>query len=544
MLLLGVVMLRLGMTRGFGASLHGFIEKGTSNRIKSFVSGGLVTMLLQSSTATVLIVGGFAAQNLIAAPAALSAILGADVGTTIVARVLSLDLSWLAPLLMLVGYILYKKERSSKLKNLGRIISGLALILFALAFVRNAAAPLASSETLPVIFQALRNDAILAILASAFITWIMHSSLAFVLVLLSFVHSEVLPLDLALVMVLGANLGSTFAPFVATIKDVPAERRIAIGNMIMRFTGVAFLFPFSSQLHLLSGLVGGDLSTQVINFHIMFNVAVAIVFLPLTGYVAIFSRKLLPDSDLIDDPGRPIYLDKNVLNSPSIAISLAVRETLRMADVVERMLMDSMKAFKHNDESIVRFVNEQDDIIDDLYKAIKNYMARLNEEFMDEKEAARYIQILTFATNIEHAGDILDKNLMPSALKKIRKNKSFSGKGLQEIEQIHGMVMDSMRLAQSVFVSGDKDLANQLLKQKSVVRKAEAKASAAHFQRLRKGVPETFATSSLHMDIIRDLRRVNTHMCSVAYHALSEGEHDLDQEERDEEDIVREILDD
>ncbi len=524
LLLLGLTMLRLGMTRGFGASLRQFIARSTRSRIKAFASGAFVTMLLQSSTATILIVTSFAAQDLISTSAALAVILGADVGTTIVAQLLSFDISWLAPLLIISGYILYRRERSSKLKNIGRILVGLAFMFIALGWIRESAEPLKHSATLPLILKPLANDAILAVGVSAIITWVLHSSLAFVLLLVSLVGSSVLPLELGLVMVLGANVGGTVAPMLAALKDTPAAKRIPVGNIIMRLTGVVLVLPFIDLAQPALESFGIDPGRQIVTFHMLFNLALALLFLPLAGIVAAACKKIVPDRLDNDDPGQPKYLDKNALDTPSIALASAVRETLRMADMIEVMLSDSIRAFKANDEEKVSSVTEQDDIIDNLYTAIKNYLARLNEEFMDASEAQRYLQIFTFATNIEHAGDIIDKNLMASALKKIRKNQKFSSKGLQEIEDIHAMVMDTVRLSQSVFVSEDKELAKRLLKQKDYLRNAEAKASVSHIERLREGIPETFATSSLHIDIIRDLRRINTHLCNIAYPVLETPE--------------------
>jgi phosphate:Na+ symporter len=283
--------------------------------------------------------------------------------------------------------------------------------------------------------------------------------------------------------------------------------------------------PFIGLLQPLLAEVSTDPARQVVNFHMFFNIGLAVIFLPLVGVVAKFCKKIIPDKVIDDNSTHPKYLDFKALETPSIALASATRETLRMADKVERMLMEGLTAFKSNDERIVRSVREQDDAIDVLYLAIKNYMAKVTEEFMDKEEAAQYIQILTFATNLEHVGDVIDKNLMPLAMKRIRNQHSFSNEGFREIERIHGMVLESVRLSESVFMSGDRELARRLIEDKEKVRQAEIAASISHIERLREGVPETFATSSLHMDIIRDLRRINTYMCTVAYAILeSAGE--------------------
>lgn len=515
---------RLGMTRGFGASLQKVIAKSTKNRLASFGSGALVTMLVQSSMATILIVSSFASQGLLAGAAGLAAILGADVGTTIVAQVLTFDLGWVAPVLIIFGFIFYKRQRSSRMKNIGRILCGLAMMLFALAWIRESAEPLKYSETLPLILRPLENDAILAVIVSGLLTWIMHSSLAFVLLLVSMVSSGIISLDLGIIMVLGANLGGAIVPLIAAINDVPAAKRLPVGNFIMRITGVLLILPLAEIIQPYLHHIGADPGRQIVNFHTVFNIALALVFLPLLSYVIKLCRKIIPDRVDPDAPGQPKYLDAKALDNPSIALSSAVRETLRMADVLEQMLGDTLTAFKNNDDSMVAIIKEKDDQIDKLYSAIKNYMARLTEEFMDSKEAQRYLQILTFATNIEHSGDIIENNLMSMALKKSRNQQHFSGEGLQEIEEIHEMAMENLRMAQSVFVSEDKELARKLIKKKDSIRQAEALASSAHIERLREGIPESCATSSLHMDIIRDIRRINTYICYVAYSLLESGE--------------------
>lgn len=522
MLLWGLTLLRLGVTRGFGAGLHRFLARSTGNRVMAFLSGLGVTAILQSSTATVLIVTSFAGQGLIAAHSALAVILGADVGTTLVAQALSLDLRWLAPVLMIVGYILFTVERSGLVKNLGRIFVGLALMMFALGWIRMSAQPLKDSDVLPLLFRSLEYDDIFAMLVAAVLTWLAHSSLALVLLLVSLADSHVIPLDLALVMVLGANAGGTIAPLAATLRDTPQALRIPLGNLAIRLIGVGLAVPFAPMAQEALSALSDDPGRTIVNFHMAFNLALAALFLPLTGIVARLCRRLIADRPDADDPARPKYLDKAALDTPAIALSNAGREALRMAEMLQGMLEDSIVALRDNDERMVSRIRERDDVIDRIYGALKIYMARLTQEFMDEKEGRRYVQILTFATNIEHSGDVIDKNLMPMALKKIRNRQSFSAEGTKEIENIHALVLDSVRLAQTIFVSGDFALARKLIAEKETIRLAEIKASTAHIERLREGVPESIATSSLHLDIIRDLRRINTYMCPVAYGILEE----------------------
>lgn len=523
-MLWGVTLVRLGVTHGYGAEMRRMLAASTKNRFLSFISGMGITALLQSSTATVLIVAGFAAQGMINSATGLGMVLGADVGTTLIAQIFSFDLSILIPLFMISGYIAFSMKNSGRFKNLGRVLIGLALMLFALMWIRESAQPLKESEILPVILSALQTDEIFAIAVAIIMTWLAHSSLAIVLLLMSFVASDVLPIMLAAYMVLGVNIGGTIAPILATLKDPPEALRIPVGDFVIRLIGVIAVYHFIPYISHYMDFMGGDETRQIVNFHTVFNLGLAIVFLPLTGVISRIARKIIPDRIEKDDIKKARYLNFKDLNTPSVALAAATRETLRMADIVQEMLEDTMRVFKTNDMMLLEQVRDKDDVIDHIYEQIKIYMAKLSQEIMDPKEAQRYVQVLTFSTNIEHAGDVIDKNLMPLGMKKIKRQINFSDEGLKEISQIHRMVMDSVQLAQSVFVSNDVGMAKKLIQAKRIIREAEMAGMSTHIERLGDGVPETIATSSLHVDIIRDYRRINSYMCTVAYPLVDEND--------------------
>ncbi|MCI5060291.1 MAG: Na/Pi cotransporter family protein [Alphaproteobacteria bacterium] len=515
-----MALLRMGVTYGFGAALRRVLAASTSNRIKSFFSGMGITALLQSSTATVLIVSGFAAQGMVKSSAGLGMVLGADVGTTLVAQLFSLNLAFLIPVMMILGYVFFGFKGQGKFKNTGRILIGAALMLLALGWIREVTEPLKESELLLQILNVLERDPFFTVLIAALLTWLMHSSLATVLLVMSFVASGVLPLTVALYMVLGANLGGTIPPLLATLKDHPESLRIPLGNLFIRLFGVCLTFFFIPLYIPYLAMIDEDITRQVVHFHTAFNLVLALSFLPFTGLVSRFCEMLIPDKVEQDDAGKARYLNAKDFETPSVALAAATRETLRMADMVQQMLDDTITVLKTNDMVLLEKVREEDNILDRLYDQIKTYMAQLSQEFLDPKEARRYVQVLTFATNLEHAGDVIDKNLMPLALKKIKRQMSFSEAGMKEIEHIHQLVMESVQLAQSIFVSGDKEMAKKILDDKQIIRDAEINGMATHIERLSEGVPETIVTSSLHIDIIRDYRRVNSYICSVAYPLL------------------------
>ncbi|MCB9996461.1 MAG: Na/Pi cotransporter family protein [Rhodospirillales bacterium] len=523
-LLWGLRAVRNGMTRAFGADLHTIVSKSTSNRITAFLTGIGVTALLQSSTATAFIIAAFCGQGIMTLSAGLAVMLGADVGTAVVAQILSYDLRWLAPMLIIVGYFLFAaNKKRGRLEHIGKLLMGLALMLFSLSLIRQSAEPLKESEVLAIILQSLDKDPIMALAIVALLTWLAHSSLAIVLLLTSLVMSGILPPDVGLVMVLGANLGGAIVPVLATLKDSREAARVPVGNVVMRLSGILVVLPFIHIIHEEMLTFGSTPERLLVDFHIAFNIAIAVAFLPFTGLLAKGCERFMPREKDEDDPGHARYLDEKELGTPSIALSAAIRETLRMADALQSMLEKTIVALRDNDEALVREIKKNDDVIDSLYQAVKMYMAKITQESLDPEEAYQYFTILAFASNIENAGDTIDKSLMEMAKKKIKDRNRFSKEGWDEIKEIHAFVLETVRVAQSVFVSGDSLLARRLLEGKEDFRLKEQKAATAHMARIREGVPETIATSSLHLDILRDYRRINSYMASVAYPILEEA---------------------
>jgi len=521
LLLFGVNMVRKGITRAFGESLRRAIAKSTSNRFKAFFVGLGVTTVLQSSTATALVVSSFTARGFVSGGMAIAVILGADVGTTIVAQVLSLDIRWLSPLFLLSGYITYKSSaRGSRGYNLGRAAIGLGLMLLSLQIVMQSSEPIRQSEAVAALLTSLSHEPFLAVTVAAVLTWLAHSSLAMVLLFMSFVATGAVSVPLGLTFVLGANIGGAIGPFVMTLKSEPAAVRVTFANLIMRVVGVLAVLPALPWLLPYGDLLSTDAARQIVNFHTCFNIGMAIMFLPLITYVGRITEKVFPEKESDDQTTRPRYLDASALDTPAAALSCAARETLRISDTVERMLRNTLEVFRRNDYRLMNEIREQDDIVDTLYDAVKTYMAKLSGEELNESESRRYIQILTFSTNLEHIGDAIDVNLMELASKKIRSQSHFSEDGFQEIAELHQHIMENLQLSQNVFMSEDLNMARRLVQEKARVRDHEISASASHLERLREGVAETIATSSLHLDILRDFRRINSYLTAIAYPIL------------------------
>lgn len=514
-------MVRRAFLKGFGVRLKRIVRKGTTNRFNSFFSGVFVTLFLQSSTATILLISTFAKNGMITTFAAIAVVIGADLSTTLVAKVLVLDLSLLSPVLIICGFLTYKEKTPSSIRNqVAYIFVGLGLMLLSLTLLRQGVAPLNASETLPLILAPLKYDPIIAILIGALITWLMHSSLAAVLLFASMAATAAVDMKLGIYLVMGANLGGAIVPLALLSKENAAVKRVVIGNLVMRLSIIALVFPFVGIILEAIETYHMSHSQMMVNLHVGFNVLLALLFLPLVSLVDFVAQKLVPADKVKHTPHSPQFLDEKSFETPVVALAGAARETLRMAEYVQAMFEKSMTAIRDNDKVLMNRIRAEDNLVDKIFKNIKLFMVELSKEEMTPEEADRYIQILTFSTNLEYVGDIIDKNLMDITEKKIKKSEQFSDEGRKEIEEFHRIVLTNMQLAQNIFMLQDTELARQLVEEKKHVREAVKETSDKHFQRLSDGLASSHATSAMHMDIVRDFRRINTYMTAVAYNIL------------------------
>src|SRR5882757_7035867 len=521
LLLWGLHMVHSGILRSFGPDLRLLLAKGLNNRLSAFAAGLGLTALLQSSTATALITSSFAAEGLVGLVPALAIMLGANVGTTLIVQVLSFDIASVAPVLFVLGLIAFRTGPRSRIKDIGRVFIGLGLMLLSLHILLDTLAPAENAPGVRVFMNAITGDPVLCILIGAAVTWIAHSSVASVLLIMSLAYAQFISPYAALALVLGANLGSAINPiFEGARRDDPASYRLPLGNFINRLVGIVLVAPFLQPIAEHLPTWQPDLAKATAFFHIAFNVATAILFIGVLDSMARLLKKLLPKRVQEADPSRPRYLDDSALETPSLALADAARETLHMGDHVEVMLRKVMAAMMTNDRALVDQVSRMDNSVDGLDEAIKLYVTKLTRGSLDEREGHRAMEIISFAINLEHIGDIIDKNLSELATKKIKRRLQFSIEGAEELSAFHKRIVDSLRIAFGVFMSGDVNEARKLLAEKAALRNTELAATERHLDRLREGRPETIETTSLHLDVLRDLRRIHSHICSVAYPVL------------------------
>jgi phosphate:Na+ symporter len=521
LLLWGLHMVRSGIMRAFGAELRRFLSTALRNRLLALLTGIGVTAVLQSSTATALMITSFAARGLVALVPALAIMLGANIGTTLIVQVLSFNISAVAPVLFLAGLGAFKLGKRTPTRDLGRVAIGLGLMLLALHILLDTLAPAESAPSVRALLEAITGQPVLCVFIAAALTWTAHSSAAVVLLVMPLAYSHFITPVAALALVLGANLGSAINPILeGGSPSNPASRRLPVGNLINRAIGVVVVLPFLQPIADAFMRLEPNPARMTADFHVAFNVALALVFIFLLDHLAWLLLRLLPDPVKSADPSTPLYLDETAIDTPSVALACAARETLHMGDIVESMLWKAMTALMTNDRKLAAEVSRMDNIVDRLDEAIKLYVTKVTRESLDDRDGRRAMEIISFSINLEHIGDIVDKNLMELAVKKIKHKYEFSKEGAKELAAFHKLIMDNLKLAFSVFINDNVKIARTLISEKTQIRTAELACSDSHLARLREGRPESIETSSLHLDVLRDLKRIHSHICSVAYPVL------------------------
>jgi phosphate:Na+ symporter len=528
LLLWGVHMVQTGIQRAFGPRLRTALGIALANRFYGFLAGMGVTAILQSSTATGLMVAGFAASGLVGLVPALGAMLGANVGTTLIVQLLSFDISPVAPILVLIGVAMFRRSHASMTRDLGRVMIGLGLLLMSLHLLVGLLEPYRDLPALRTGLRALASQTGLAMVIAAVLAWAAHSSVAVVVLVMSLATQGIVPADTAFALVLGANLGTAINPLLeGSAKDDPVARRLPLGNFVVRGVGAVVVLSLLDVIQPWVSGLGGSHARAVANFHTLFNVGLAVLCLPLLTPYAKLLRRWLPANDDASDPGRPRYLDSAAREMPIVALGHAAREALRMADTLQSMLAFTRDAFVKGDRNRIAEGKRQDDVLDRLNTAIKTYVSALDPDEMTADDRRRAGEIITFITNMEHAGDVIEKNLLAQATKRLKRGLRFSPEGQAEMTAMLDRLATNLQLAGSLFMTDDARAARMLAAEKDVFRTLETEATHAHFARLRAGRIDSSETSGMHLDVLRDLRRVNTHLVAAAAYPVLEHHGEL-----------------
>ncbi|WP_075182830.1 Na/Pi cotransporter family protein [Pantoea sp. 1.19] len=525
MLVWGTHIVRSGVMRVWGADLRRILSRSVERKPMAFLAGLGVTALVQSSNATAMLVTSFVAQGLMGLTPALVMILGADVGTALMARVLTFDLSWLSPLFIFFGVIFFLGRKQTRAGQLGRAAIGLGLILLALQLIVAAAAPITQASGVKVIFSSLTGDIMMDALIGAVFAIISYSSLAAVLIAATLTATGVISFKVALCLVVGANLGSGLVAMLNTSASNAAGKRVALGSLLFKFIGSLAVLPFIDSLASWLDRLPMNDEELVIFFHLFYNLIRCLIMVPFAAPMAALCQRLIAEEPETESRLKPRHLDSSALDTPTLALANAARETLRIGDVVEQMVM-GLSRVVHGEPRAEREVRKLDDDVDVLYTAIKLYLAQMPKEDLAQEDSRRWAEIIETAMNLEMAGDIIERMGGDVADKSLAARRAFSAEGLQELDTLLEQLLGNLRLSLSVFLSRDITSARRLRRAKHRFRITNRRYAHDHVERLHQHNVQSLETSSLHLGLLGDMKRLNSLFCAVAYSVLEQPDDD------------------
>ncbi|MDA9930386.1 Na/Pi cotransporter family protein [Alphaproteobacteria bacterium] len=529
LLLFAVRMVRTGIERALGSSFRRVLTRSQAAFPAALVGVGLAA-ILQSSAAVAVLASSFVGSSSLSFGVGLSVVLGADLGSAIVTQILSLQLDWLVPLLLACGGILFLKFDAASARQAGRVLIGIALILIALGLLRETVAPIKDSAFLPQLTAILQRDFLTAFLVGAMLTFVMHSAVAVILMIVTLVAIDALPFMVGISLMLGANLGSALLPVWFTRGMNAAARRVPLANLMIRGTAALMLVVIVNRSALLDVLPSFDNAQAVILTHIAFN-GVLLLVIPMRGLFYRWTRKLLPDAseDVRDEPVQyRSVLDGGVVDTPGQALICIRREILRMLQIAEEMIQPVIEMFERFDTDRMKTVIATDIHLNNALDGIRHYASTLPQEKLKSADKKTLRHLMEFAIAIEAAGDLVAKTMLPLAQSKAKANIQFSKEGFDEIQALHDRVIANIALASNVLISGDVNTAGQLLQEKNEFSRKQRNSRKRHLKRLAAGRLESLESSDLHLETGLAFKEFNSQIATVAYPILSRGGQLLD----------------
>lgn len=521
LLLWGVRMVRTGVMRTWGERLKYFIEHRLGSRLSAFIAGALATLIVGSGTATSLIVTNIAATGALPVALGLAVLLGADVGSAglsaVVASGSSLAL-WTSPIFIFAGYLLFNWSREFKPHNIGRILIGLGLMLLSLRLVSQATVPLNEASLFHDVLAAVGHEPLLAFIVGAILAWAFHSTLAAILLIASLLSNGSLGFEGAFGFILGINCGGSLPALTGSLGLPALARRLPVSNFMCRAAlSIVILTLANSIVPHFSSLPVGAMNLTL-GFHFLFNLIVAVVFLPLTSVMGMIVKRVLPDEDSLEDSlDRPRYLEATALAQPAIALTNATMETARMSEVLDRMFKTALKAMATGSTETLKLLRAQDEKLNAYQSAVQNYVSEISQDELTPEQSRRALEITLYVSNLEHAGDVIHLNLSDRIKAKLKENAMFTLEEQASLDNLCLIIHDNIRLATAVLGSGDVEGAKRLIAQKDAFRLLENKVIDDHFKRGSTNKKAALRRSALFIDIIRDLHRINSHIVSAGY---------------------------
>lgn len=499
-----------GLIRGAGSKTRDLLFNITNNRFFALLSGFATSIIMGSCTATISLLIKFASAGFVALLPALGVILGANIGATITVQFLAFNIMDYALLIVAIGVFL--RIVFPNLRNVAQFIFGFGVIFFSLRIMSDGVVNLKYLKGFDAILEYLDQNAILGILLGTMFSFIFRSSTAVLGLILVLSFESLISLKTALILVLGTNLGATVLPFFIT--DTAYGRRIALGNFLFKFIALIIFLCFINYFVEFLNILGGDNVRQVANFHTFFNIGTALLFIPLLKPAEKILKSLVMETKNEILNGK--RLDPIFLDTPAIGMGQALKEILYMADKTAKMFENAIKVYEKKDIALRKEIMLADDEIDATEEAVTSYLSKLEQEGMDKDLRKMQGGLLTITVELEHIGDIISKNLMNYAKKQIDGGMVFSIEGFSEIREYYNFVLTTLKMAISCLTTRDKNLAVEVINRRDVALDMAKNFAMKHLERLHRGLKESLETSTIHLDILSDLERINFHATEIA----------------------------
>jgi phosphate:Na+ symporter len=522
LLLYGMRLSSDGLQQVAGTRLRHLLSTLTNRRWMGVIVGAVVTAFLQSSSATTVMLVGFVSAGFMSLEQTIGVILGADIGTTLTVQLLAFNITQYSLLLISVGAPLMLATRRKQYNYIGQVLMGFGFIFFAMKVIVAATAPLKHEPLVAQALVGLASNPFLTMVLATILTVVIHSSAGTIGLAITFATQGLIPIELSLPIIFGANVGTSATALLSSLGAPREAQRVAVAHALFKVVGVVAFYPF---MGLLAGVItqtAPDAPRQIANAHTLFNVAITLIVFPFAHPFAQLIRKLIPDAREQESVFAPRYLDERVLDTPALAIGQATREALRLADIVQAMMRDSATVIEKNDEELLEDVIRRDDQVDTLETAIKHFVTQLSEHNLSPELSKQEVGLIYMISDLEHIGDIISKSLMLIARKKVEGKLTFSHDGKKEIGDLFEKVNENFTLSVAAFTAQNAELAEKVLRHKTRINQIERELRQAHIARLHAGLPESIETSSIHLDTLNDLKRINSHATNIAYVVLGE----------------------
>ena len=512
--LYGMKLMGDGLENAAGEGLKKILEKVTSNPIVAVLVGAAVTAVVQSSSATTVMVVGFVNAGLMNLAQAAGVIMGANIGTTITAQLVAFKLDSVAPIFVFVGATMVMVAKVRKKREIGNIILGFGILFIGMGMMSDAMKPL---ETLPMfkhLIMAISDNMFIGIVVGAAITAILQSSSATTGILIALATTGTIDINAALPILFGCNIGTCITAMLATIGANKTAHKAALLHLIFNVGGTIIFIPFLGLLgQLVQHISPGDVERQIANSHTVFNIANTIVLLPLRNYLILIVNKLVPGKDEVEKVG-PKYIDDRLLETPVIAAGQVIKETIRMANKAEQNLELSMKAFMEQDEALIKKVYDNEEIINVLEEAITTYLVKLSKCELSDKESSIVSSTFHIVTDIERIGDHAE-NIADLAVQKSNKKLQYSQDAIDELYEIYNYTRTALQLAIESYENRDVNKASSINFVEERIDVSQKNYRDKHIKRLYDGKCNAYA-GTIFLDLISNFERIGDHATNIA----------------------------